>query len=76
LKNYDFSTYNIYTIKIQLNNEMVKGVEDTILKLFDEFSYQSSWDKEFGKNIRYFSGWSTNSCWKVNKRVIIRLNVF
>ena len=42
LKNYDFSLYNIYTIKIQLNNEMVKGVEDTILKLFDEFSYQSS----------------------------------
>ena len=76
LKDYDFSIWNINTIKIQLNNEMVKGVEDTILKLFDEFSYQSSWDKEFGKNIRYFSGWSTNSCWKVNKRVIIRLNGF
>jgi len=76
LKDYDFNLYNIHTIKIQLNNEMVKGVEDTILKLFDEFSYQSSWDKEFGKNIRYFSGWSTNSCWKVNKRVIIRLNGF
>ena len=41
LRDYDFSLYNIYTIKIQLNNEMVKGVEDTILKLFDEFSYQS-----------------------------------
>jgi len=76
LKNYDFSTYNIYTIKIQLNNEMVKGVEDTILKLFDEFSYQSSWDKEFSKNIHYYNGWKTNSCWKVNSRIIIRLNGF
>ena len=76
LKDYDFSLYNIHTIKIQLNNEMVKGVEDTILKLFDEFSYQSSWDKEFSKNIHYYSGWASNSCWKVNPRIIIRLNGF
>jgi len=76
LKNYDFSLYNIYTIKIQLNNEMIKGVEDTMLKLFDEFSYQSSWDKEFSKNIHYYNGWKTNSCWKVNPRIIIRLNGF
>lgn len=76
LLDYDFSLFNIYTIKIQLNNEMVKGVEDTILKLFDEFSYHSSWDKEFSKNIHYYSGWKTNSCWKVNNRIIIRLNGF
>ena len=55
---------------------MVKGVEDTILKLFDEFSYQSSWDKEFSKNIHYWNGWKSNSCWKVNSKIIIRLNGF
>jgi len=76
LRDYDFSLYNIYTIKIQLNNEMVKSVEETILKLFDEFSYQSSWDKEFSKNVHYYNGWKTNSCWKVNNRVIIRLQGF
>ena len=76
LKDYDFSIYNIYTIKIQLNKEMLKGVEDTIIGLFDQFSYQSSWDNEFSKNIHYYNGWKTNSCWKINKKVIIRLNAF
>ena len=77
LEDYDFSIFNIYTIRIQLSSEMLKGVEDTIIKLFDEFSYQSSWDNEFSKNIHYYSGWSTNKCWKINdKKVIIRLNGF
>ena len=76
LSEYDFSLYNIYTIKIQLNNDMVKSVEETILKLFDELSYQSSWDKEFSRNIHYFTGWKTNSCWKINPRCIIRLQGF
>jgi hypothetical protein len=77
LKDYDFSLYNIYTIRIQLSKEMVKGVEDTIVTLFDEFSYQSSWNPEFGNNIHYYNGWSTNKCWKVNdKKVIIRLNAY
>jgi hypothetical protein len=77
LEDYDFSIFNIYTIRIQLSSEMLKGVEDTIIKLFDEFSYQSSWDNEFSKNIHYYSGWATNKCWKINdKKVIIRLNGF
>ena len=75
LRNYDFSLFNIYTIRIELSKEMLQGVEDTILNLFNEFSYQSSWSPEFGNNIHYYSGWSTNKCWKINdKKVIIRLN--
>jgi len=77
LRDYDFSLFNIYIIRIELSKEMLQGVQDTILKLFDEFSYQSSWDKEFSKNIHYYSGWKTNKCWKINdKKVIIRLNGF
>jgi len=77
LKNYDFSLFNIYEIRIQLSKEMLKGVEDTILALFDEFSYQSSWNPEFGSNIHYYSGWVTNKCWKINdKKVIIRLGAW
>ena len=77
LRDYDFSLFNIYTIRIELSKEMVQGVQDTIIKLFDEFSYQSSWDKEFSKNIHYYNGWATNKCWKINdKKVIIRLNGF
>jgi len=76
LKDYDFSLYNIYTIKIQLNNEMVKGVEDTILKLFEEFSHKHHWHDETSKNVHYYNGWKTNKAWKINKKVITVLNGF
>lgn len=76
LKNYDFSLFNIYTIKIELNKEMIKGVEETILALFDELSYQHSYDNEFSKNIHYFNGWVTNKSWIINNRVITRLNCY
>lgn len=73
LKDYDFSFYNIYTIRIELSKEMVKGVEDTILALFDEFSHKHYWYDETSKNIHYFNGWKSNSCFKINKKVIIPL---
>lgn len=75
LKDYDFSFYNIYTLRIELNKEMIQGVEDTILNLFEEFSYKHYYD-ESSKNIHYYSGWKTNKCYKINKRVIIPLNGF
>lgn len=76
LKDYDFSLYNIYTIKIQLNNDMIKGVEDTILKLFEEFSHKHHWHDETSKNVHFYNGWKTNKAWKINKKVIIPLSGF
>lgn len=75
LKDYDFSFYNIYTLRIQLSKEMVQGVEDTILNLFEEFSYKHYYD-ESSKNIHLFNGWKTNKAYKINKKVIIPLNGF
>ena len=75
LQDYDFSMFNINEIKHQLNGKLVKGVEDTILKLFDDFSYKSYFD-ESSNNIHYFNGWKTNSCYKINKKVVIRLNAY
>lgn len=75
LKDYDFSFYNIYTLRIQISKEMVKGVEDTILNLFEEFSHKHYYD-ETSKNIHYYSGWKTNKAYKINKKVIIPLNGF
>ena len=76
LKDYDFSLYNIYTIKMQLNKDMIQGVEETILKLFEEFSHKHHWYDESSKNIHYYNGWKTNKAWKINKKVIIPLNGF
>lgn len=74
LRNYDFSLYNIYTIRTDLNRELIQGVEDTILELFDEFSSRHSME-EYSRNIHYYNGWRTNKCWKINdKKIIIPLN--
>jgi hypothetical protein len=76
LCNYDFSLYNIYTIKLQLNKHMIKGVEDTIMNLFEEFSHKHHWYDEMSKNIHLFNGWKTNKAFKINKKIIIPLNGF
>ncbi|GAF66407.1 DNA methyl transferase [Bacillus sp. TS-2] len=75
LKDYDFSLYNIDTIKIQMDKEMVQGLEDTILNLFEEFSHKHYYD-ESSKNIHLYNGWKTNKSYKINKKVIIPLNGF
>lgn len=76
LIDYDFSLYNIYSIRVQLNKEMIQGVEETILALFEEFSNKHHWYDEMSKNIHYFNGWKTNTAYKINKKIIIPLNGF
>ena len=75
LKDYDFSLYNIYSIRIKLSKEMIQGVEDTILNLFEEFSHKHYYD-ESSKNVHMYNGWKTNKAWKINKKVIIPLSGF
>ncbi|WP_064199016.1 DNA N-6-adenine-methyltransferase [Brevibacillus brevis] len=75
LKDYDFSLYNIYSLRIQLNKEMIQGVEDTILSLFEEFSHKHYFD-ESSNNIHLYNGWKTNKAYKINRKVIIPLNGF
>lgn len=73
LKDYDFSMFNIMTLKVQMSNELVKGVEDTILNLFEELGNKYHYHDETSKNIHYYNGWKTNKAWKINKKVIIPL---
>lgn len=76
LCDYDFSLFNIYTIKLQLNKYMVKSMEETIMALFEEFSHKHYWDSEISGNIHYYNGWKTNKSWKINKKIIIPLSGF
>ena len=71
LVDYDFSMHNIQTIMRQMESEMVQGVEDTIMALFDKLSEQHSWYPETQNNIHYFNGWATNKAHKINKKVIL-----
>lgn len=76
LKDYDFSFYNIYSLRIQISKEMVQGVEDTILNLFDELSHKYHYYDETSRNVHLWNGWKSNSAHKINKRVVIPLNAY
>jgi len=76
LVNYDFSLFNIDTIRFEMSKNMVCGVEETILALFDELSHKHYWDSDISSNIHYYNGWKTNKAWYINKKVIIPLSGF
>lgn len=71
LADYDFSCFNIKTIQADIAIKLVKGVEECIVKLFDELSFQYSYSDELGRNIHYYNSWKTNKAWIINKKVIL-----
>lgn len=70
LANYDFSVFNIKTIQVEMSKNLVKGIEDCIIKLFDELSHQYSW-YDSSSNIHYYNGWKTNKAWIINNKVVL-----
>lgn len=76
LREYDFSLHNIYELKIEIQDMVIKGVEDCIVELFDELSHKYCWFDETSNNIHYYNGWKTNKAWIINKKVIIPLEAF
>lgn len=71
LANYDFSAYNIRCIQIEMSKNLIQGIEDCIIQLFDKLSYQYAYSDELSKNIHYYNGWKTNKSWIINKKVIL-----
>lgn len=74
LSEYDFSRYNIETVMREIAHQLSRGVEDSILDLFDTFSAKHSWYPECANNIHYYNGWATNKAHKVGMKVIIPAN--
>ena len=71
MQNYDFTVFNIKQIMVEMNAEMLKGIQETILALFDKLTEQHSWYPECAKNIHYYNGWKTNKAHKINSKVIL-----
>ncbi len=76
LADYDFSEYNILTIRAEMNTHVIKGVEDAIISLFDELSCKYHYYDETSNNVHYFNGWKTNKSWIINKKVIIPMSAY
>jgi len=54
-----------------MSKNLIRGIEDCIVELFDKLSYQYSYSDELSSNIHYYNGWKTNKCWYINKKVIL-----
>lgn len=74
LSEYDFSRYNIETVMREIAHQLSRGVEESILDLFERFSAKHSWYPECANNIHYYNGWATNKAHKVGMKVIIPSN--
>lgn len=74
LSEYDFSRYNIETVMREIAAQLSRGVEESILDLFERFSTKYSWYPESENNIHYYNGWATNKAHKVGMKVIIPAN--
>lgn len=74
LSEYDFSRYNIETVMREIAAQLSRGVEESILDLFEKFSTKYSWYPESENNIHYYNGWATNKAHKVGMKVIIPAN--
>ena len=76
LKYKDFSLFNIKQIQYDMSLSMLGGIEETILNLFDKFSFQSTYNPEFSKNIHLYNGWKTNKAHYINKKVIQKITLW
>ena len=74
MADYGFSAFNIKQILVEMNASMTQGVEDAIMKLFDELTAEHSWYPECQQNKHYFNGWATNKAHKIGKKCIIPVN--
>ena len=68
---YDFTLFNIQQVMAEMNAEMCKGIQDTIVDLFDKMTVDHYWCPEMQGNKHYFSGWATNKAHKINSKVIL-----
>jgi len=71
MADYDFTMFNIQRIAEQMNADMGRGIQETIVALFDKLTAEHSWYPECSKNIHYYNGWKTNKVHKINSKVIV-----
>ena len=70
LKKYDITPYNIASLRYDIFCELKQSIEESMLKIFDEFSIKYNYS-DFATNIHYYNGWKTNKAYKINKKVIL-----
>ena len=75
-KNYDFNMVNVATAKLEMSKNIIFGIKETILSLFEKCTHTHAWYSGCKNNIHYFDGWKTNNCYKVNKKIILPISAY
>lgn len=71
MADYEFSAFNIKQVLVEMNASIHKGIQDTIMELFEKLTVEHSYYPECSKNKHYYSGWKTNQAHKISKKSII-----
>ena len=71
MADYEFSAFNIKQVMVEMNAEIISGVEKAILDLFEKLTVEHSWYPECSQNRHYYNGWKTNKAHKIGKKCII-----
>lgn len=72
-QNIAFNMDNIQYFYKELMNSIPKSYEENCNRIFDELTIKSCYtEREWDKNIYLYSGWKTNSAYKIGKKNIIR----
>ena len=68
----DFSLFNIQELERYLQSQVVQGVEEAIMALFDKCSRMHAYDSSsFSGNVHYYNGWCTNKAHKIAPKIIL-----
>lgn len=76
LERCDFNEFNISKLKSELEYNLVRGIENAIVGMFDDFTHKYHYLEDFGDNLHYYNGWKTNKAYRVNKKIILPVNGF
>ena len=74
LADYDFTKFNILTIRQEIAANTVGSIKAEILKLFDRFTSLNA--EKFSNNVHYFNGWKSNSAYKLNEKIVFPCNAY
>lgn len=72
-KNITFNLENVRYFYEELVNSIPKSYEETCSRIFDELTVKSAYtEKSWNQTVYLYSGWKTNSAYKIQDKSIIR----
>lgn len=72
MQDYDYSRHNIAQLNFDMQQQLLSGIQDSIISLFEKLSQEHAYyEDDSCHNIHYYNGWRTNKAWKVNGKCII-----